>query len=145
METIWNNVALLRRAYTRRLEPVCGRFGLTRMELDVLLFLANNPTRDTAAEIIRTRGFSKSHVSASVKGLIQRGCLTGVTRSGNHKAIHLQLLPAAEEIVRAGQEAQEGFFRFLFQDVTQEEADTLVRVLRRMVSRLNTENQEENP
>ena len=145
METVWNNVALLRREYARRLEPVCGRFGLTRMELDVLLFLANNPTRDTAAEIIRTRGFSKSHVSASVKGLIQRGCLTGVTRSGNHKAIHLQLLPAAEEIVRAGQEAQAGFFRFLFQDVTQEEADTLVRVLRRMVSRLNTDNQKENP
>lgn len=145
VETLWSNVALLRRGYARRLEPVCSRFGLTRMELDVLLFLANNPTRDTAAEMIRTRGFSKSHVSASVKRLTQRGCLVGVTRSGNHKAIHLQLLPAAEEIVRAGQEAQQSFFRFLFQDVTQEEADVLAQVLARMVDHLAAENQKENP
>ena len=145
VESLWSDVDLLRRGYIRRLESVCGRFGLTRMELDVLLFLASNPTRDTAAEMIRTRGFSKSHASAAVKGLIQRGCLRGVTKSGNHKAIHLQLLPGAEEAVQAGQAAQEEFFRLLFQTISPEERETLVRVLSRMVAQLAAENQKENP
>ncbi|MGM9538302.1 MAG: MarR family winged helix-turn-helix transcriptional regulator [Candidatus Onthomonas sp.] len=145
MESLWSNVDLLRRGYIRRLESVCSQFGLTRMELDVLLFLASNPTRDTASEMIRTRGFSKSHVSAAVKRLIQQGCLKGVTRSGNHKAIHLQLLPPAEAAVRAGQAAQEEFFRFLFQTISPEERETLVRVLSQMVAQLAAENPKENP
>lgn len=114
VESLWSDVDLLRRGYIRRLESVCGRFGLTRMELDVLLFLASNPTRDTAAEMIRTRGFSKSHVSAAVKGLIQRGCLRGVTKSGNHKAIHLQLLPGLKRLCRQDRRPRRNFSVFSF-------------------------------
>ena len=43
---------LLKRAYDGALEPVCGRHGLTRMEMDVLLFLANNPEMDTASALV---------------------------------------------------------------------------------------------
>lgn len=46
--------------------------GLNRMELDVLLFLANNPEQDTAAAMVRLRGLSKSHVSAAVEELVRQ-------------------------------------------------------------------------
>lgn len=143
MDQAWDSVALLRRSYARGLEPVCAQFRLTRMELDVLLFLANNPGRDTAAEMIRLRGFSKSHVSASVKSLTRRGYLTRVIQPGNHKLIHLRLLPPSDQAVQAGQQAQQRFFRFLFQDVTQEEAELLARTLNHMVARLQSASAEE--
>lgn len=63
--------------YTGLIDPVCKKYGLTQMEFNILLFLANNPECDTAAQIIRKRAFTKSHVSMSVRSLEERGLLTG--------------------------------------------------------------------
>ena len=42
----------LMRAYDHCLTPVQEASGLNRTELDVLLFLANNPAYDTAADMV---------------------------------------------------------------------------------------------
>ena len=41
--------------YSKYLEPVCKRWELTSNELDVLLFLHNNPRFDRAADIVDRR------------------------------------------------------------------------------------------
>ena len=46
---------------------VCDRYGLTQMEYDILMFLHNNPQHNTAAEIVKIRKSTKSHVSTSLK------------------------------------------------------------------------------
>lgn len=46
---------------------VCDRYGLTQMEYDILMFLHNNPHHNTAAEIVKVRKSTKSHVSTSLK------------------------------------------------------------------------------
>ena len=63
--------------YTGLIDPVCKKYGLTQMEFNILLFLANNPECDTAARTIKKRAFTKSHVSMSVRSLEERGLLTG--------------------------------------------------------------------
>ena len=41
--------------YTGLIDPVCKKYGLTQMEFNILLFLANNPECDTAApDAVRT-------------------------------------------------------------------------------------------
>ena len=39
------------------------------MEYDIIMFLHNNPHHNTAAEIVRIRKSTKSHVSSSLKKL----------------------------------------------------------------------------
>lgn len=46
---------------------VCDRYELTQMEYDILMFLHNNPQLNTAAEIVKIRKSTKSHVSTSLK------------------------------------------------------------------------------
>ena len=65
----WDNVLLFKGLYDQTLDPVAQRWNLTRMELDLLLFLHNNPTRNTAAEAVRLRRWTKSHVSAAIRDL----------------------------------------------------------------------------
>ena len=48
---------------------VCDRYGLTQIEYDILMFLHNNPQHNTAAEIVKIRKSTKSHVSTSLKAL----------------------------------------------------------------------------
>ena len=83
------------------------------MEMNILLFLANNPAYDTATDIVEVRHLTKSHVSASVKTLQARGYLQRVYLSGNRKTAHLRLAPAAEPVVEKGRRAQQAFFTAL--------------------------------
>ena len=98
----WEGLPLLKRLYQEKLEPVCSEYSLTRMEMNILLFLANNPAYDTATDIVEVRHLTKSHVSASVKTLQARGYLQRVYLSGNRKTAHLRLAPAAEPVVEKG-------------------------------------------
>ena len=54
-ELFWDNLLIFKKRYDQALDPVAQACGLTRMELDLLLFLHNNPTRNTAAEAVRLR------------------------------------------------------------------------------------------
>ena len=52
LSDLWDLRSLTKRLYGQRIQPVCEAYGLTRMERDSLLFLANNPAFDTARDIV---------------------------------------------------------------------------------------------
>ncbi len=122
----------LGKLYTRMLEPVCETYRLTRLELDVLLFLANHPSYDTAADIVSRRALSKSHVSVTVRSLGEKGLLDRVYERGNRKTIHLRLRPGTEAMVADGREAQKRFFDSLFRGFSEHEREEIQESLRRL-------------
>lgn len=85
----WENQKVVLAYYAQCVKPVCEAHGLTRMEFDILLFLANNPVYDTAADIVRIRMLTKSHVSGALKRLETDGYLYTAYHAGNRKTIHL--------------------------------------------------------
>ena len=115
--------------YERKMEPVLRQFGLTQMEEDILLFLANNPGHDTAAELVSLRSLAKSQVSTSVERLVRRGYLL---RQPEGSKLHPRLLPAAEEAVRQGQDSQRRFGEAIARDFSPEEQAMLYGTLARM-------------
>ena len=123
-----NNATLTKKVYDRTIEPLCGFYHITRMELDILLFLANNPGYDTAKDIIEQKRFTKSHVSSSLKLLEEKGYLERSFRGDNHKTVHLTLQPASQQIVDAGQEAQRKVFNKIFGGLTADEIQVLEKI-----------------
>lgn len=111
------------RIYTRTMEPLCQEYGLTKKELDVLLFLHNNPEFDRAADIVVHRGLTKSHVSLSVTNLEARGLLLRRTDPEDRRTVRLELTPEAGGICLRGRELQEDFFAKLFAGLSQEQLD----------------------
>lgn len=99
----WDHLFLFKRLYDQTMEPIAQRWDLTRMELDILLFLANAPAYDTAADIVERRRLTKSHVSVSIHSLVRRGWLERSYLPGNRKSAHLRLLPASAPAVADGQ------------------------------------------
>ena len=126
------HVLLLKEAYDQTLDPVAQRLGLTRMELDLLLFLANNPAHNTAAEAVRLRQWTKSHVSAAVHALQDKGLLSAQHPEGNRKTLLLTPLPAAGELIRDGQKAQRAFFQDMRRDFTPSEEQALEAILKKI-------------
>ena len=105
MRSFWDDMAAMRSLYSAQLDAVGRECGLARVELDILLFLANNPQFDTATDIVERRCISKAHVSQSVKSLEQRGYLERRYAGDNRRTIHLHLLECAQAAVDAGRQA----------------------------------------
>ena len=128
----FDTMARAQKGYGRLMEPICKKWDLTRNELDVLIFLANNPGLDRAADIVQNRGLSKSHVSMSVTNLENRGLLVRTEDPNDRRTVHLSLTEKAKEITDAGRIAQKRFFSYLHQGVTQEQIDMMIDFARKV-------------
>ena len=109
------------KAYGRLLEPVCKRWGLRRNEVDVLLFLFNNPDYNRAADIVARRGMTKSHVSLSVTSLVETGLLERRFSPEDRRTVHLHLTQSGQTIAREAWQAQQEFFNLLYAGIPEEE------------------------
>ncbi len=121
----WEHHNAIKTLYTRCMEPVCAKHRITRMELDILLFLANNPLFDTASDIVEIRYLSKSQVSAAVKELERKGLIEKGYLDGNRKTMHLGIKKKASGMIEDGKAAQERFLRIMFQGIPEEEIERM--------------------
>ena len=121
----WEHQNAIKALYSKCVERVCVKHSITRMELDILLFLANNPCFDTATDIIEVRYLSKSQVSSSIKLLEQRGYLRQEYLECNRKTAHLKICEGAMDIIHDGQKAQEKFVSIMLEGFSQEEVDSM--------------------
>lgn len=119
----FDNMLRAKKGYAHVLDPICKEWKLTRNELDILLFLHNNPEYDRATDIVVRRGIAKSHVSLSVSSLEERGFVTRHVDEHDRRTVHLQLSDTARNIAKTGRDAQVGFFQQLYAGLTQEEVD----------------------
>lgn len=132
----WEHQNAVKTFYAKCVEYVCEKHAITRMELDILLFLTNNPLYDTASDIVEVRYLSKSQVSVSVKMLEERGYLSKVYINNNRKTAHLKISEAASDIIADGKAAQEKFISAIFKDIPQEELCALKRCTARMLKNI---------
>lgn len=131
-------ISLVKRLYDQIMQPVCSQYGITRMELDILLFLHNNPEYTTATGIIKKRRLTKSHVSSSIKILEEQHFLERYYQEGNEKTIHLKVTPAASEIIKSGIQAQADFYHTLFAGFSREQVLTMEHNLQKMTDNVQT-------
>ncbi|MCP5455426.1 MAG: winged helix-turn-helix transcriptional regulator [Thermotogae bacterium] len=118
--------------YPMMFSDLIKEYQLTQNELDILLFLANNPIYDTAKDIVEVRHLTKSHVSVSVDDLVKRGLLERNYLNDNHKVIHLCLLPASMEIIEKGRQCQKHFLDLLFDGILKEEREKFATFLEQL-------------
>lgn len=112
---------------------IMERFSLSAAEVDVLMFLANNPEYSTAAQVSKIRMIPKSHVSLAVNSLSEKGLL--IRKSGeNRKSVCLVPSESAAPVIAFGREMQDAFQEALFLGFSAEEKamfDTLHEKMRK--------------
>lgn len=118
---LWEHQNAIKTLYAKCVGAVCEKYQISRMELDILLFLANNPRYDTATDIVEIRYLSKSQVSGAIKLLEEREWIDKVYTSDNRKTAHLRICKGAAAVIADGREAQKKFFDVVMRGFTQEE------------------------
>ena len=134
----FDTVSSASKSYARMLEPICKERKLTRNELDVLLFLYNNPGFDRAADIVSRRGIAKSHVSLSVAGLEEKGLLRRNFSEQDRRTAHLELLEPGRAIAAEARERQVQYFAALYQGVSPEEFEIWKNIILKIQSNIKT-------
>lgn len=119
----------LKRRYLHEMAEVMGQWQLTGMEVDVLLFLGNNPGFDTATDMVQLCQLTKSHVSKAVEHLTELGLIIQERDVANRRRIHLKMTDAAHPVLEAGQAAQKRFVEVLTRGLTDEDKESMKRIL----------------
>ena len=119
-------------AYSAAMQPLSREFEIPQTAAEILLFLANNPEQNRAADIVRGRGMSKGHVSLSLRSLEDRGLVACRADGSDRRAVHLALTDGAGEIAEDGRAVQREFIRRLREGITPEESAVILSVTRKM-------------
>lgn len=137
MDGIIENLYVSRELYSVLFGPICSKYKLTMTQMLVLLFLSKDGRGDTASDIVERLKIAKSHVSASVHDLEERGFLRGSYEEHNHRTVHLHLCGNSDEIVREGRRVQEEFISVLSSGFTDEEKKSIISYIKRMNENAN--------
>lgn len=129
---------LFNKLYSGSINVVAVEFGMSKVEVDVLLFLHDNPQYDTARDIVEYRHIAKSYVSKAVELLVKRGALSIREDEKDRRISHLEVTKEAAVPLKKALEAQAGVMEKIFRGITEEEKQMFEKILCRMSSNLET-------
>ena len=124
------------RVFNRLMTETARSIGMTKPEMDILLFLHNNPQYDKAADISELRFLAKSYVSKAVDLLQKRGMLEVHTDEVDRRIMRLRVTEAASPALEKAKETQVQFLQLLFEGVTCEEIQVLQGIHEKMMKNL---------
>lgn len=111
--------------YANRFAALLERRQLSMREMDVLLFLVNNPGYDTARDITEFRGISKSQVSQAVDLLTAEGLLQRTPDTADRRVVHLSLTEDGAPLAAEALAIQSACVQQLISGLTTEQQEQL--------------------
>ena len=122
------------RVYGTMCTPILRQYDLNQTEFDLLMFLANNPDKNTARDACRIRGIKKGLVSVTADSLLRRGLITRTADADDRRLARLIPTDASAPIVSAGREVQAAFFRAVTSCLTKDELETYIALTQKLVA-----------
>lgn len=122
----------IKKTYSCLCDPVIQKYHITRCELDILLFLYNNPELNTAKDIVDKRGIIKSQASMGIERLIQKEYIKVKRDEYDKRKYRIYLLDSSMEIVEDGLKVQQTFNDILFKNITDHEQEILQNILEKI-------------
>ena len=114
--------------------PVCKEYHLSGTEMTVLLFLYNNPEKNTATDIIKFSRMAKANISKAVEHMIRRDLLVRTRDAQDRRVVHLCLTETALCMMPDLLGAAEQYLRGIFADFSPEEMHTFSEFNTRMAA-----------
>jgi DNA-binding MarR family transcriptional regulator len=127
------------KSYSQLCQQVMQKYNITRCELDILLFLYNNPDLNTAKDIVEKRGIIKSQASMGIDQLIQKNYVKTIRDVKDKRKYHLYLLDDAQAIINDGLRIQQVFAYKMFKNISQENMTIFNMVLKQIYQNLKEE------
>ena len=116
-------------AYGAMCKPLCQTLKLPQTAFDILMFLANNPAYQTAADIVEICKIKANLVSVNVDKLVRDGYLTRETVEGDRRKTRLCCTERAQPIIQQGRRLQADFLEQLFDGIEPQAKDVFLQTI----------------
>lgn len=121
------------------LQNIRKKYNLTKIEMDIISFLFNNPSYDTASDIVELRMLQKGNVSQAVDLLIKKGLLVKKIDTFDKRKIHLVLTENSNNITEEISNAKLKFKQQIFKNFTTEELNIYYYLNNKIVDNVKKE------
>ena len=121
-----------RRLMEKELEPVERRYGLQKIDMHILFFLAKSADHNTAKDIVQLNMFTKGHISQSLTRLQKKGYIQIMQVKEDRRCTHNYLSGDADEIIQELKKAYRNIQDIILNGVTEEEQAVLASVAKKV-------------
>lgn len=116
-------------AYNKVCKPLCQELNVPQTAFDILMFLANNPDRKTASDIVEIRKIKANLVSVNVDRLVEDGYLERRPVAADRRKTELVCTEKAQPIIARGRAVQEAFFARLLDGIDEQTREAFARTM----------------
>ena len=118
--------------YTKYFQALGEELNLSQTEIDILLFLRNNPELNTARDVAAMRGLARSNVSSAVERLQREGWLRVEPDPGSRRVKRLVIRNVYEEEMERLAQCQEECFAAVLRGISPQAREELGRLFGRL-------------
>ncbi len=118
--------------YDKKIEEAALEIALTKPEADLLLFLSNNPSYNTARDAVVYRGFSKAYVSKALNSLYKKNYISLKQDVVDKRYQHIFINENIINKVKILQNTQEKVFKEHTKNITEEEKKLFIEIINKM-------------
>lgn len=111
-----------------RCADVMEKYGLRRVDTEVISYLYNNQDRNTAVDIGRFLNRNKGYISQVVDRLCKEEYIVAVPDLTDRRYVHYVVCPKSKEVAEDVQKVWDEFARELFDGISEEERETFRNV-----------------
>ncbi|OEF97080.1 MarR family winged helix-turn-helix transcriptional regulator [Desulfuribacillus alkaliarsenatis] len=117
-----------KRLYEKKCHLIFEKYGLTKVEIEILLFLENNKQYDTAKDVVDLKFFAKSHVSKAISSLITRGLLYSEADEFDRRCVHLKISDEAKPVIGEAKKMREELLTIIYNGISDEEKEVMFNI-----------------
>ena len=128
----WDRHKTITGYYESLTRSICDKYDLTQMEYDILMFLHGSLEFNTAADIVKIRKTTKSHVSTSLKSLESKGLIEKKQSENNKKYIEIFVTESAKCIICEGIDTQKRFAHDVLKGFSDEEITAFINIFEKI-------------
>lgn len=128
-----------KKLYEKKCEVIMEEYKLRKVEIDILYFLSNCGSYDTAKDIMKLRYLSKAHISKAIENLVHRNYVVCCPDTEDKRWIHLKLTDTAQPVIEKIKKVRKSLYDIIYAGITEEEKNVIIRVASRIARNINNE------
>ena len=132
VENMLKQFASIRKAYGKYLYATMKNKIFSPSEIDVLIFLSNNPSINTSKELVVCLAVSKSLIARSVDALMQKGMIEMQGDEDDHRIQHLKITKLAIPYIEEIKKYRESFTKAALADIDEQEIKDMETTIRKI-------------
>lgn len=136
---IYTNLSKYKKFNEKKLCKIYEKYDLRKIDMEIVVYLANCGEEDTARDIANTNMFTKGHISQSVKRLSDMNFINVEQDEKDMRVQHLKLTenvkPLLDELLAQKTKIQQ----CVFAGITESESKVMDKVLKKICNNIMNE------